>query len=35
MSVKLVNEEILKFLGRQEAEVLCIRGKWGVGKGSG
>lgn len=32
MSVKLVNEEIAKFLGRQEAEVLCIRGKWGVGK---
>jgi len=32
MSVKLVKEEIEKFLGRQEAEVLCIRGKWGVGK---
>lgn len=32
MSTKLVNEEISSFLGRKEAEVLCIRGKWGVGK---
>jgi hypothetical protein len=32
MSIKLVNEEIEKFLRREEAEVLCIRGKWGVGK---
>ena len=32
MSTKLVNDEIAKFLSRQTAEVLCIRGKWGVGK---
>jgi hypothetical protein len=32
MSVKLVKEEIAKFLSRREPEVLCIRGKWGVGK---
>src|SRR5262249_52476152 len=32
MSAKLVREEIGKFLARQEPEVLCIRGKWGVGK---
>src|SRR6266481_5973212 len=32
MSVKHVNEEIARFLGSGEAEVLCIRGKWGVGK---
>ncbi|MEW6450585.1 MAG: hypothetical protein AB1490_08065 [Pseudomonadota bacterium] len=32
MSVKLVNEEIARFLSRTDAEVLCIRGKWGVGK---
>ena len=32
MSIKLVKEEIANFLGRADAEVLCIRGKWGVGK---
>jgi hypothetical protein len=32
MSIKLVKEEIGKFLAHQEPEVLCIRGKWGVGK---
>src|SRR5712671_5048222 len=32
MSTKLVKEEIAKFLGRADAEVLCVRGKWGVGK---
>lgn len=32
MSVELVKHEILKFLDRDEPEVLCIRGKWGVGK---
>ena len=32
MSVKLVNDEIAKFLARSDAEVLCVRGKWGVGK---
>lgn len=32
MSTKLVKEEITRFLSRADAEVLCIRGKWGVGK---
>ncbi len=32
MSVELVTNEIVKFLGRKNPEVLCIRGKWGVGK---
>jgi len=32
MSVASVRAEIGKFLGRPGAEVLCIRGKWGVGK---
>lgn len=32
MSVKLIKDEIAKFLGREDAEVICIRGKWGVGK---
>ena len=32
MSVKLVKEEIAKFLARRDAEVLCVRGRWGVGK---
>jgi len=32
MSANLVTEEISNFLGRKEAEVICIRGKWGVGK---
>jgi hypothetical protein len=32
MSVASVRAEIGKFLGRADAEVLCIRGKWGVGK---
>jgi hypothetical protein len=32
MSTKLVREEITRCLARPDAEVLCIRGKWGVGK---
>jgi hypothetical protein len=32
MSVELVREELGKFLARSDAEVLCIRGRWGVGK---
>jgi hypothetical protein len=32
MSIKLVNDEIARFLARSDPEVLCIRGKWGVGK---
>ncbi|QFI65234.1 P-loop NTPase fold protein [Sinorhizobium alkalisoli] len=32
MSVQLVQEEISQFLLRAEPEVLCIRGRWGVGK---
>jgi hypothetical protein len=32
MSIDLVNSEISKFLLSNMPEVLCIRGKWGVGK---
>ena len=32
MSIVAVRTEISKFLGRSVPEVLCIRGKWGVGK---
>ena len=32
MSVASVRAEISKFLSRPDPEVLCIRGKWGVGK---
>jgi hypothetical protein len=33
MSVALVKEEIENFLkSKDPAEVLCIRGKWGIGK---
>ncbi|MCK1655131.1 hypothetical protein IVA88_27325 [Bradyrhizobium sp. 149] len=32
MSTKLVREQIAKFLARKDPEVLCLRGKWGVGK---
>jgi hypothetical protein len=32
MSTELVNKEISNFLARTEPKVLCIRGKWGVGK---
>jgi Cdc6-like AAA superfamily ATPase len=32
MSIKLVTDEITKFISREDPEVLCIRGKWGVGK---
>lgn len=32
MSTHLVNSEISNFLQRSEPEVLCIRGKWGIGK---
>lgn len=32
MSTKIVTREIHRFLASQQAEVLCIRGKWGVGK---
>jgi hypothetical protein len=32
MSVQLVRDEIARFLARRDAEVLCVRGKWGVGK---
>jgi hypothetical protein len=32
MSVESVRAEIGKFLGRPDPEVLCVRGKWGVGK---
>ena len=32
MSATLVEKEIERFLGSPEPEVLCLRGKWGVGK---
>src|SRR3989338_4153223 len=32
MSIKLIHEEIERFLSSTESEVLCIKGKWGVGK---
>ncbi len=32
MSTELINAEISKFLRSKEPEVLCIRGRWGVGK---
>ena len=32
MSIALVNREISAFLKREAPEVLCVRGKWGVGK---
>lgn len=32
MSTSLVIKEIKAFLSRKEPEVLCIRGRWGVGK---
>jgi hypothetical protein len=32
MSVKVVHEEIRRFLENSASEVLCLKGKWGVGK---
>lgn len=32
MSVKLVAEEIKRFLESSDPEVMCLMGKWGVGK---
>ena len=32
MSTSLVEREIARFLASAEPEVLCMRGKWGVGK---
>jgi Cdc6-like AAA superfamily ATPase len=32
MSTELVEKEIARFLASPDAEVLCLRGKWGVGK---
>ena len=32
MSVALVKKAIADFLDRTDAEVMCVRGKWGVGK---
>src|SRR5688572_5527002 len=32
MSLQMVEAEIAKFLTTERAEVLCINGKWGVGK---
>ena len=32
MSITLVENEIRRFLSSSEREVICVRGKWGVGK---
>lgn len=32
MSLRLIESEIKRFLADPEPEVLCIKGKWGVGK---
>lgn len=32
MSIEIVKSEIQRFLASKDAEVLCIKGKWGVGK---
>lgn len=32
MSAALVIEEIRRFLASEKAEVLCVKGRWGVGK---
>jgi len=32
LSIALVNQAIGEFLDRTDPEVLCVRGKWGVGK---
>jgi hypothetical protein len=32
VSIKLLAAELARFLGSAEPEVLCITGKWGVGK---
>jgi hypothetical protein len=32
MSLKLIEEELVRFLASSDAEVLCLKGKWGVGK---
>lgn len=32
VSISVVNNELSKFLKSKNPEVLCIRGKWGVGK---
>src|SRR5258705_83360 len=32
MSIEFVRAELQRFVASPEAEVLCIKGKWGVGK---
>jgi len=32
MTTKVVREEVSRFLNSSEPEVLCVTGKWGVGK---
>lgn len=32
MGIELIENEIRRFLASTEAEVICIRGRWGVGK---
>ncbi|MEG8026368.1 hypothetical protein QP162_21980 [Sphingomonas aurantiaca] len=32
MSIQILNAQLSRFLASKEPEVLCIRGRWGVGK---
>lgn len=32
MAIELVEREIRRFLSTPEPEVICIKGRWGVGK---
>ena len=32
MSIEVVGKEIARFLRSSDPEVLCLKGKWGVGK---
>src|SRR5690242_12958008 len=32
MSIEIIKAELLRFLKSPHPEVLCLRGKWGVGK---
>jgi len=32
MSIKLVAQEIRRFIMTSDPEVICVMGKWGIGK---
>jgi hypothetical protein len=32
MSLDLIKQEVRRFLSTAEPEVVCIKGRWGVGK---